>query len=194
MDSHALRLGELKPQLTRLVRKLSYREGDFTLASGKQSKFYVDLKATTLHPEGAYLIGECAYALLKSEKFAVGGVGGLTLGADPLATAVSLAARAHGDIWPAYIVRKEPKDHGTARYIEGTENLAPGASVVVLEDVVTTGGSSVKAIERLREAGYKPVAVLTVVDREQGGADAFAAVGVKYLSLTTLAQVQAASN
>lgn len=192
MDQNALRLGELTPLLTRLVRKLSYREGDFTLASGKKSKFYVDLKATTLHPEGAHLIGECAYELLKHEKIAVEGVGGLTLGADPLATAVSLAARAHGALWPAYIVRKEPKDHGTARYIEGTENLKPGASVVVLEDVVTTGGSSLKAIERLREAGFKPVAVLTVVDREQGGADAFAAVGVKYYALTTLAKVQAA--
>lgn len=193
MDQHALRFDELTPQLTRLVRKLSYREGDFTLASGKKSKFYVDLKATTLHPEGAYLIGECAYELLKREKLPVEGVGGLTLGADPLATALSLAARAHRTVWPAFIVRKEPKDHGTARYIEGTENLRPGASVVVLEDVVTTGGSSIKAIERLREAGYKPVAVLTVVDREQGGAEAFAAAGVKYLALTTLAQVQSAS-
>jgi orotate phosphoribosyltransferase len=188
MDQYALRLNEL----TRLVRKLSYREGDFTLASGKKSKFYVDLKASTLHPEGAYLIGECAYALLHLEKIAVGGVGGLTLGADPIATAVSLAARTHGEIWPAYIVRKEPKDHGTARYIEGTENLKPGASLIVLEDVVTTGGSSLKAIERLREAGYKPLAVLTVVDREQGGAEIFAKTGVKYFALTTLAKVQEA--
>jgi orotate phosphoribosyltransferase len=152
----------------------------------------VDLKATTLHPEGAYLIGECAYAKLKHEGIEVDGVGGLTLGADPLATAISLAARSHGATWPAFIVRKEPKSHGTSRYIEGTENLKPGAHVVVLEDVVTTGGSSIKAIERLREAGYKPVAVLTVVDREQGGAEAFEAVGVKYLRLATLAQVQAA--
>lgn len=189
MDQHALRLQELTPELTRVVRKLSYREGDFTLASGKKSKFYVDLKATTLHPDGAHLIGECTYELLCREKIAVGGVGGLTLGADPLATAVSLAARAHGKTWPAYIVRKEPKGHGTGQYIEGTENLKPGAEVVVLEDVVTTGGSSIKAIERLREAGYKPVAVVTVVDREQGGADAFAAVGVKYLALTTLQKV-----
>jgi orotate phosphoribosyltransferase len=192
MDQHALRLDELTAALTRLVRQLSYREGDFTLASGKKSRFYVDLKATTLHPEGAYLIGECAYELLMREKLPVEGVGGLTLGADPLATALSLAGRAHGVSWPAYIVRKEPKDHGTARYIEGTENLKPGASVVVLEDVVTTGGSSLKAIERLREAGYKPVAVLTVVDREQGGAQAFEAAGVRFLALTTLSKVQTA--
>jgi orotate phosphoribosyltransferase len=194
MDQHALpkNLNELSAQLTRLVRKLSYREGDFTLASGKKSKFYVDLKATTLHPEGAYLIGETAYAVLKSEGFNVGGVGGLTLGADPLATSVSLSARAHGDLWPAYIVRKESKDHGTGKYIEGAENLKPGAELIVLEDVVTTGGSSLKAIERLRAEGFKPVAVLTVVDRESGGREAFEAVGVKYLSLTTLARIQAA--
>jgi orotate phosphoribosyltransferase len=102
-----------------------------------------------------------------------------------------LAARARGEIWPAFIVRKEPKDHGTARYIEGTENLKSGSKVVVLEDVVTTGGSSLKAIERLREAGYVPTAVLTVVDREQGGAQIFAAAGVKFFALTTLAKVQA---
>ncbi len=193
MDQNALADPvQLKSQLIKLVRKFSYREGDFTLASGKKSKFYVDLKATTLHPDGAYLIGETAFALLKREKLAVDAVGGLTLGADPMATAVSLSARAHGVIWPAFIVRKEPKDHGTGRYIEGSENLKPGAKVVVLEDVVTTGGSSLKAIERLREAGYHPVAVLTVIDREQGGAEAFRAVGVPLLSLGTLSEVQAA--
>jgi len=177
-------------ELARLVRKLSYREGDFTLASGQKSKFYVDLKATTLHPDGAHQIGQCAVEVLQREGIEVQGVGGLTLGADPLATAVSLAAREKGLIWPAYIVRKEPKDHGTARYIEGTENLSPGAQLVVLEDVVTSGGSSLKAIERLREAGYKPVAVLTVVDREQGGAELFAKAGVKFLRMITLRDVQ----
>jgi orotate phosphoribosyltransferase len=92
-------------------------------------------------------------------------------------------------MWPAFIVRKEAKDHGTSRFVEGTENLAPGASLIVLEDVVTTGGSSIKAIERLRAAGYNPAAVLTVVDREQGGAEAFAQVGVKFLSLVKLSQL-----
>ena len=98
-------LGELNAQLVRLIRKLSYREGDFTLASGKKSTFYVDLKATTLHPEGAFLIGELAFRVLEQNGIAVDAVGGLTLGADPIATAVSLAARAHGKSWPAFIVR-----------------------------------------------------------------------------------------
>ncbi len=109
-----------------------------------------------------------------------------------MATALSLAARAHGVSWPAFIVRKEPKDHGTGRYIEGTENLPARARVLVLEDVVTTGGSSIKAIERLREAGYDPVATLAVVDREQGGADAIRATGMKFFALATLKEVAGA--
>jgi orotate phosphoribosyltransferase len=177
--------------LVALIRDRSYREGDFTLASGKKSSFYIDLKATTLHPDGAYLIGRAVVARARSEGLAIDAVGGLTLGADPMATAVSLAAREAGLQWPAFIVRKEPKGHGTSQYIEGTENLKPGARVLVLEDVVTTGGSSLKAIERLREAGFKPVAVMAVVDREQGGRAAFEAVGVKFLALTTLEEVKA---
>lgn len=179
-------------ELFRLIKKLSYREGDFTLASGKKSSFYIDLKATTLHPEGAYLIGEVAVQVIREAGLQVDAVGGLTLGADPLATAISLAARAHGVIWPAFIVRKEAKDHGTARYIEGVENMKPGARVLVLEDVVTTGGSSQKAIERLREAGYNPVAVLTVVDRQQGGAEMLEKQGLKFLSLARLEDIRGA--
>jgi orotate phosphoribosyltransferase len=179
-----------KQELCRLIKKLSYREGDFTLASGKKSNFYVDLKATTLHPEGAYLIGEVAFRVIQQSGLKVEAVGGLTLGADPLATAISLAARAHGVIWPAFIVRKEPKDHGTGRYIEGIENLRPGASVLVLEDVVTTGGSSQKAIDRLIEAGFSPVATLTVVDRQQGGEELLTQQGLKFLKLATLDEVR----
>jgi orotate phosphoribosyltransferase len=185
-------LSALKSDLYRLIKKLSYREGDFTLASGKKSTFYVDLKATTLHPDGAYLIGEVAFRVIQESGIRVEAVGGLTLGADPLATAISLAARAHGVIWPAFIVRKESKDHGTGRYIEGVENLRVGASVLVLEDVVTTGGSSQKAIDRLNDAGYKPVATLTIVDREQGGAELLTKQGLKFLSLATLSDIRGA--
>ena len=190
MDQESFK--HLRTDLFRLIKKLSYREGDFTLASGKKSNFYIDLKATTLHPDGAHLIGEVAFEVIRQSGLPVDAVGGLTLGADPLATAISLAARSRKVIWPAFIVRKEAKEHGTARYIEGVENLKPGASVVVLEDVVTTGGSSIKAIERLQEAGYNPVAVLTVVDREQGGADMLAKQGLKYLCLATISDVRGA--
>ncbi|MDR3608753.1 MAG: orotate phosphoribosyltransferase [Oligoflexia bacterium] len=183
-------MAQLRNQLIELIRKHSYREGDFTLASGQKSSFYIDLKATTLHPDGAWHIGELAVDLLKREEIEVDGVGGLTLGADPIATAVSLAARARGIIWPAFIVRKEPKGHGTSRYIEGTENLKPGARLIVIEDVVTTGGSSIKAIERLREAGYNPVATLTVVDRQQGGAEAIMKLGLKFFALATIQDIR----
>ncbi len=184
-------MNELKRQLVRIIREKSYREGDFTLASGKKSTFYIDLKATTLHPEGAHVLGKLAVETVREAGLEVDGVGGMTLGADPIATAVSLAGRDAGAMWPAYIVRKEPKDHGTARYIEGTENLPAGARLLVVEDVVTTGGSSIKAIERLREAGYKPVAVLTIVDREQGGREAFEKIGVRLLSLLTISEIRA---
>ncbi len=178
-------------RLIELIREKSYREGDFTLASGKKSKFYIDLKPTTLSSEGAFLIGELAVELILSEGLEVEAVGGMTLGADPLATAVSLATRGRlGSGVPAYIVRKEPKDHGTARFIEGVENLRSGAKLLVLEDVVTTGGSSLKAIERLREAGYEPTSVLTIVDREQGGREAFEKAGVRFFSLIKISQLK----
>lgn len=172
-----------KQKLLQIIRERSYREGDFTLASGQKSRFYIDLKATTLHPEGALLIGQLAVEEMRKQGIELDAVGGLTLGADPIATSVSLAAHAAGIFWPAFIVRKEPKGHGTSRYIEGVENLKLGAKVLVLEDVVTTGGSSVKAIERLREAGYEPLAVLTVVDREQGGKAVFERLGIRFHSL-----------
>jgi orotate phosphoribosyltransferase len=179
-----------RAELISLIKRVSYREGDFTLASGQKSKFYIDLKATTLHPDGAWLIGRLAVSAVRRADLRMDAVGGLTLGADPLATAISLAAREAGLSWPAFIVRKEAKEHGTSRYVEGVENLRAGASVLVLEDVVTTGGSSFKAIERLREAGYKPVAVLTVVDREQGGDRLIRAAGLEFLSLVQLGDLR----
>lgn len=183
MDSKKLKLIEL-------IRKRSYREGDFTLASGQKSAFYIDLKATTLSGEGASLIGELACDVLERAGVKVQGVGGLTLGADPIATAVSMKAHERGWDWPAFIVRKETKGHGTGKSIEGTENLPKGAELVVVEDVVTTGGSSAFAIERLREAGYRVSTVLTIVDRESGGAVAFEKMGARLVSLATLGEIR----
>ena len=185
---------ENERRLLALIQKKSYREGDFTLASGQKSKFYIDMKATTLDPEGAVLIGDLAVHVCKSAGLigpgGIQAVGGLTLGADPIATAVSIASFHENLHWPAYIVRKESKGHGTGKYVEGTENMPANARCLVLEDVVTTGGSSIQAIERLRCEGFNPIAVLTVVDREQGGAEKFEAMGMKFLALVKISELR----
>ncbi len=179
-----------KTKLLQLIRQKSYRTGDFTLASGKKSSFFVDLKNTTLHPEGAACIGDLVIRKVMDEELEIEGIGGLTLGADPIAMAVTLKALEKGKYWPAFIVRKEMKDHGAIKSIEGSANLKPGARVLVLEDVVTTGASGLTAVKRLREAGFKPVAVLTVIDREEGGREAFEREGLKLYALATLREVQ----
>jgi orotate phosphoribosyltransferase len=182
--------GSTREALLGLIREKSYREGDFTLVSGQKSSYYIDLKTTSLHPDGAHWIGELAVSLFRKEGLEVDAVGGMTLGADPLATAISMKAREENLFWPAFIVRKEPKSHGTSRYIEGTENLPSGAGVLVVEDVVSTGGSSLRAIERIREGGFEPVALLTIVDREMGGREVFEKAGVRFFSLFTVSDLQ----
>lgn len=179
----------LRGELLALLREKSYEERPVTLASGKQSNFYVDGKQTSLHPRGAYLIGK-----LFLERLAVFGavdaVGGPTLGADPLSTATSLVSGLEGPGLPAFIVRKEPKGHGTQRWVEGQKNLAPGARVVILEDVVTTGGSSLKAVENVESEGYRVLGVLTLVDREEGGREALEARGYRFEALFTKGDVR----
>ena len=179
---------ELQKKLAQLIRTLCYKEGRFTLTSGKESSFYVDLKQATLHPEGAYLIGELTWQKLNPVSFA--GVGGPTLGADPIGTALSLAAWNRGISVPAFIIRKEPKKHGTSQWIEGRENLKSGGELLVVEDVVTTGGSSLKGIARLREEGFQVKTLLAVLDRQEGAVDALAREGVQLIALTTIAEIQ----
>lgn len=179
-----------KEKLIQILRERSYREGDFTLASGKKSSFYLDVKETALDPEGAFLIGTLAVEVLQRENLNPHGVGGLTLGADPLATSVSLAAFANGMRVPAFIVRKQPKDHGTLAWIEGAKTFPKGAELVVLEDVTTTGGSSLKAVEKLEEAGFKVSAIITVVDRMEGAREIIEARGLKFFSLSTLPEIR----
>ncbi|NOY45790.1 MAG: orotate phosphoribosyltransferase [Deltaproteobacteria bacterium] len=175
-------------ELLSLVREKSYERRRVVLASGRESDFYVDGKQTALHPRGAYLIGRLFFDRLRGFG-EVEGVGGMTLGADPLATATSLVSQLEGRPVPAFIVRKEPKGHGTRRWIEGSKNLRPGARVVVLEDVVTTGGSSLRAIERIEEEGYAVLGVLALVDREEGGRQAIESRGYRFEALFTKADV-----
>ena len=176
-------LTQIRHRLKELLLKKSYREGKIKLSSGKESDFYIDGKQTTLDAEGAYLCGKLLYEMICTEGKNIGGVGGMTLGADPLVTAVSMVSYLEGESLPAFIVRKEPKSHGTENYIEGMENLAAGARVALLEDVVTTGGTLLQVIDRVKAQGFEVSLVATIVDRQEGGSEALAAKGYKLLSV-----------
>ncbi len=176
-------------ELLALLRQKSYERRRVVLASGRESDFYVDGKQTALHPRGAYLIGRLFWERLPAFG-EVEAVGGMTLGADPLATAVSIVSELEGRGIPAFIVRKEPKGHGTRRWIEGARNLREGAGVVVLEDVVTTGGSSLRAVERVESEGYRVLGVLALVDRQEGGREAIESRGYRFEALFTRADIE----
>ena len=159
-----------RKRLLALLKEHSLMFGDFTLASGRKSKFYFDSKKTTLRPEGAYLVAAQMLQVLSEKRINADAVGGLTLGADPIVCPIAALSHTIGSPLRAFIVRKEAKEHGTTRQIEG--DLEPASRVVVVDDVVTTGGSTLKAIEAAEGAGHEVVAVLCIVDREQGGAEA----------------------
>jgi orotate phosphoribosyltransferase len=147
--------------------------GDFTLASGRKSTFYFDSKKTTLLPDGAWLAARAILALVRDKKIEASAIGGLTLGADPIVCPVAALSHVEGPALRAFIVRKEAKEHGTGKRIEG--NLVPQSRVIIVDDVVTTAGSTLKAIEAAEEAGHTVVAVICLVDREEGGAAKLAA-------------------
>ncbi|NJS10856.1 MAG: orotate phosphoribosyltransferase [Microcoleus sp. CSU_2_2] len=176
----------LRDRLLDLLCEFAYREGDFVLSSGQKSSYYINCKPVTLHPEGALATGRLLLSMLSAD---VDAVAGLTLGADPIVTAVSVVSALGDRPIPALIVRKEAKGHGTMAYIEGP-TLAEGANVVVLEDVVTTGKSAMQAVERLRGAGYKVDRILALIDREQGGAQFYRSVGLDFQAVFTIKDIQ----
>jgi orotate phosphoribosyltransferase len=173
----------MRARLARLLMEKSYREGDFVLASGRRSDYYFDCRVTALDAEGSWLIGNLLNDLLRD--LDIVGVGGLTLGADPLTTAVTVISHERGRPLHGFLIRKESKDHGTGRYVEGMGNFAPGSRVAVLEDVVTTGGSLLKAVGRAEAEGLKVVAVCGVLDRCEGGTGAVRAAGYELRALFT---------
>jgi orotate phosphoribosyltransferase len=181
-----------RSELSERLKTKAFKTGDFTLSSGKKSKYYVDLKLASLDPEFAWNLANQSWLLAKSEYLEKGlsfdGVGGLTLGADPLITALSMVAHLDGTSLAGLIVRKEAKGYGTLKWVEGIELLPKGSKVLVLEDVVTTGKSSVQAIERLRLSGLEPIGVHTLLDREEGGKEALSATGLKFTSLFTVSE------
>jgi orotate phosphoribosyltransferase len=174
-----------RARLLELLRQLSFERRTVILASGKESDFYIDCKRTALTAEGHVLVGRCLLAEVLAVQPLVRAVGGLTLGADPIASAIALTSSLQGHPVDAFIVRKEPKGHGTGQWIEGRKTIPDGSRVIVLEDVVTTGGSALKAIERCRAERLEVVACLALVDRLEGGRQAIEASGVPLRSLFT---------
>jgi orotate phosphoribosyltransferase len=167
--------GDLQRRLRDLLRERSVAHGDFTLASGRRSSFYIDARRTTMSGAGLALIGALGLERLTARGWAPALVGGLPLGADPVAYAIAAAAHAHGRPIDAFTVRKQAKAHGTGQRIEGC--FVSGASVVVVEDVITTGQSAADAIAAVTAAGARVLGVLAVVDREEGGRAALERAG-----------------
>jgi orotate phosphoribosyltransferase len=173
--------------LITLLATRSAKRGNFTLASGRQSSLYIDARMTTMSPDGLALIGPLGLEAIREAGWHADSVGGLTLGADPIAYAIAYASAATGTSVRAFTVRKEPKAHGTGRLIEGP--FKPGDSVVVIEDTVTTGNSALRAIAAVRESGGSVAGVLALVDREEGGREALEAQGHRVVSLALAGEI-----
>jgi orotate phosphoribosyltransferase len=174
-----------RERLLSLLTRLSFERRRVVLSSGKESDFYIDCKRTMLTAEGHYLVGRLLLAAIREHLPQAAAAGGLTLGADPLASAVSLTSHLAGQPIPAFIVRKEPKGHGTGQWMEGRQAIADGATVAVLEDVVTTGASTIRAVERVEAEGLKVGCAFALVDRLDGGREAVEARGCKLVTLFT---------
>lgn len=176
-------LSAARDELRDLIRTRALKFGDFTLASGQRSSYYIDGKQISLHSRGAYLLA--VLMLAEIQDLPVDAVGGMSLGADPIAGAIAALAGEQGRDLDAFIVRKEPKQRGTRQQVEGP--VAEGARIIVLEDTITTGGSSLDAIRALRrEVRAEVLCVLAMVDRLQGGAQNLAAEGYSLRSLFTI--------
>ena len=184
--------------LLNLIATLSFRLGDFTLSSGAKSDYYIDCRITTLHAQGGRLTGLVLYDLIRQHFPQAEAVGGLTMGADPVvsntASASAWYAKDHPEtpLLNGFLVRKQPKGHGAGRQVEGF--LKPGAKVVIVDDVCTTGGSTITAIEAVKAAGMDIIGILCLVDREQGGRANIeaAATGAPFISAFTANDVRAA--
>ena len=178
-------LAQDRERLFELLRTKSFERKKVVLSSGKESDFYIDCKKVALAAEGHWLIGRLFMAAIEKHCPNARAVGGLTLGADPLASAVSLTSYLWGRPMPAFIVRKEPKGHGTGVWVEGRPLIADGAEVAIVEDVVTTGASTLKAVERCQSENLKAVHAFALVDRQEGGREALEAKGIQVHALFT---------
>lgn len=179
---------DMKQRLAEFIKKHSFQRSDtpvFKLASGNMSNFYFNLKKTTYSPEGQYLIGNLMCDRIKELALKPAAIGGLTMGADPIATATAYASFLRNEPIEAMVIRKEPKDHGTMSQIEG--NVRSGVDVIIIDDVVTTGGSTIKAIEAAKRAGLNVIAVLILLDRcELNGRQNIESLGHPVYSILTI--------
>ena len=178
----------MKKQLIKLILKKAFKynqEPVFKLVSGRMSNYYFNCKTVTLHPEGMYLIGNIIFDMLRDSE--AKGIGGLTLGADPIADAVAYTSYLRKKPVEAFVVRKTAKSHGTMQWIEG--NIRAGDKVVVVDDVITTGKSTIEAITRAKEGGLDVVEVITLVDRQEGGKENIEALGHKVAAVVTREEV-----
>ena len=175
--------------LTSLLAERSSKRGHFILASGRESEFYIDARLTTMSPEGLSVIGRLGLAVLRESGWRVDAVGGLTLGADPISYAISRESADTERPVRAFTVRKEAKTHGTGNVIEGPFRKTD--HVAVVEDVITTGGSALRAIEAIRAAGGTVSGVLAVVDRQEGGRESLESTGIPVIALATAREIMA---
>lgn len=176
-----------RERLLELLRERSLEIGDFVLASGARSDYYVDCRRTTMHAEGQVLTGQLAWELLKSSGLDPEAIGGLTMGADPVSYALAYTSWLAGEPVNAFSVRKTSKEHGRGRRIEGC--YEPGQRVVVIEDVITSGGSALEACRAIGEEGGQVLGVLAILDRESGGRQAIEAEGYRVLSLFRIGEL-----
>ena len=175
------------PELVQLLASKSAKRGHFTLASGRPSTLYIDARLTTMSPEGLRIIGSAGLQALHDARWNVDSVGGLTLGADPISYAIAYASAESSSPVRAFTVRKEAKVHGMGRLIEGP--FQQGDRAVVIEDVITTGGSALRAAQAIADAGGQVVGVLALVDREEGGREALEAQGLTVITLTCASDI-----
>jgi orotate phosphoribosyltransferase len=186
--SALFRLNDMKKRLIELILEKAFKYSEepvFKLVSGRMSNYYFNCKTVALHPEGMYLIGNLIFDLIKN--LDIKGIGGLTLGADPVAYAVAYTSYLKGKAIEAFVVRKTAKSHGTMQWIEG--NINRGDRVVIIDDVITTGKSTIEAITRAKEEGLNIVKVVVLIDRQEGGKEAIEALGYKVDSIITRDEV-----
>ena len=170
-------------RLLGLLRERGFRRGNFVLSSGKESDFFIDCKPAVLLAEGHALVGQALLDRIRDVAGPVSAVAGVELGGCPLASAVAYASSDASDPIDAVYIRKSTKEHGTRKMLEGADRLEPGSKLVIVEDTVTTGGSTLRAVQAVRDAGFDVAGVIAVVDRLEGGADAIRAAGVTFSTL-----------